>query len=101
MFTVIDTVAVALSARTADRAMALTCELPAESGTGKIPAALLGKLPAGPAEITSSEALRSGSRSAARALRMRGRIAGSALVPSSKVTVLLVCSSCTGCWSAA
>lgn len=46
-------VAVSLSARTADRTLSLTCELPAEPGSGKIPAALLGKLPAGPAEIAS------------------------------------------------
>jgi hypothetical protein len=47
------TVEVVLSGRTADRTQKITCELPAETGKGAIPATLLGKLPAGAAEISA------------------------------------------------
>lgn len=42
-----------LSGRTAERALKVTCAYPADAGTGKIPTALLAKLPAGSAEIAS------------------------------------------------
>lgn len=44
---------VELSGRTAERALKVTCQYPAEAGTGKLPTALLAKLPAGNAEIAS------------------------------------------------